>query len=198
MKKQLLLLAVLLVSASAFAQKFGYVDADFILTKMPAYEKAQQNIDESAKKWEEDIAKRFEAVEKLRKELQAEEVLLTDEMKTERKSEIDKLFKEAADYQKKIFGYKGLFFSRQQELMKPAQEELHKALEKVARKNKLQCIFSNTEGLTILYIEPRHDYTEEILKELGLAEEQQVPEEKSTPPNNNPPTNNRPTPKKNN
>jgi outer membrane protein len=183
MKKLFIVLGIVLCAIPAFAQKFGYVDADFILSKMPSYQKSQQDIEQAAQKWEEDIRKKFEAVEKLRKDLQAEELLLTEEMKAERLEEINKLYKEAADYQKKIFGYKGLFFSRQQELMKPAQEELHKALEKVVRKNKLQFIFSNTEGLTILYAEPRHDYTEEVLEVLGLKEEKQAPEEKTTTPN---------------
>lgn len=163
----------------SYAQKFGYIDAEFVLKKMDAYQKAEQNIAESASKWQEDIDKRNTEVEKLRKEYLAQEILLTDEMKAEKKAEIQKKEDEARDMQKKIFGYQGLFFSRQQELIKPAMEELYKAVEKVARKNKLQFMFTNTEGLTVIYAEPRHDYTQEVLKELGLDEEnKENPEQK--------------------
>lgn len=166
-----------------YAQKFGYVDADFILKKMQSYEKAQVNIQESSAKWEADIEKKFAAVEAMEKKYLAEEILLTEEMKAERKTEIKKFKDEAREYQKKVFGYQGLFFTRQKELLKPAMEELHKAIEKVSRQNKLQFVFSNTEGLTILYAEQRHDYTEEVMKELGLIEPEKSPEGQ---PNNNP------------
>ena len=166
-----------------YAQKFGYVDADFILKKMESYEKAQANIQESSAKWEADIDKKFAAVEEMEKKYLAEEILLTEEMKTERKAEIKKFKDEAREYQKKVFGYQGLFFTRQKELLKPTLEELHKAIDKVAKQNKLQFVFSNTEGLTILFAEPRHDYTEEVMKVLGLIEPEKKPEDQ---PNNNP------------
>lgn len=179
MNKFFLLILGFILSQEVFAQKFGYVDADFILKKLPAYQKAEQNISEAASKWQEEIDKRQEEIEKLRKEFQAQEILMTDEIKAEKKAEIDKKANAARETQKKIFGYQGQFFTRQQELMKPAQEELYKAVEKVARKNKLQFIFTNTEGLTILYAEPRHDYTQEVLELLGLKEEQsENPEQK--------------------
>jgi outer membrane protein len=166
-----------------YAQKFGYVDADFILKKMVSYEKAQANIQESSAKWEADIDKKFAAVEEMEKKYLAEEILLTEEMKTERKAEIKKFKDEAREYQKKVFGYQGLFFTRQKELLKPTLEELHKAIENVARKHKLQFVFSNTEGLTMLYAEQRHDYTEEVLEALGIKKPDEKPEDQ---PNNNP------------
>jgi outer membrane protein len=160
----------------AYSQKFGYVDADFILSKMESYQKAQQNIDEAAKKWEEDVQKKFAQVEKMRKVYLAEEVLLTEDMKDERQKEIDKVDMEARDYQRKIFGYKGQLATRQAELLKPAQEELHKALQKFARKEKLQVVFNNADALAILYVEERHDYTEELLNFMGLGEKKPNPE----------------------
>ena len=161
-----------------FAQKFGYIDDEFVLSKMPAYQKVQQNLDESRKRWEEEVQKRFASVEKLRKDFQAQEILLTEEMKDERSKEIEKLDLEARTEQTKIFGFEGQFFMRQKELLKPVQEELHKALNKLARDEKLQIILSNSQGVTILYMEPRHDYTEQLLKQMGLAEEKTAPNEK--------------------
>lgn len=164
------------MSIPCFGQKFGYIDADYILSQMPSYQKAQQDIQESASKWQEDIENRMAAVDKLKEKFKAEEILLTEEMRKERNDEIGKKEKEIRDYQKKIFGFQGLFFTRQQELMKPAREELNKSVEKVARREKIQILFSNSEGLTIIYAEPRHDYTEEVLQELGLLEPEENPE----------------------
>jgi outer membrane protein len=186
--RYLFLILLCAVALPTYSQKFGYVDADFVLSKMPSYQKAQQNIDEAAKKWEEDVQKKFSQVEKLRKVYQAEEILLTTDMKEERLKEIEKADLEARDYQRKIFGHKGQLFTRQAELIKPAQEELHKALQKLARKEKLQVILNNSEALAILYIEERHDYTEEVLNILGLGEQKQNPEGKGD--------DNSPTPKK--
>ncbi len=174
--RYLLFLWACLCTLPAYSQKFGYVDADFILSKMESYQKAQQNIDEAAKKWEEDVQKKFAQVEKMRKVYLAEEVLLTEDMKDERQKEIDKVDMEARDYQRKIFGYKGQLATRQAELLKPAQEELHKALQKFARKEKLQVVFNNADALAILYIEERHDYTEELLNFMGLGEKKPNPE----------------------
>ena len=190
--RYLLFILLCALALPAHSQKFGYVDADFILSKMPSYQKAQQNIDEAAKKWEEDVQKKFASVDKLRKSYQAEEVLLTDDMKEERLKEIEKADLEARDYQRKIFGYKGQLYTRQQELIKPAQEELHKALQKFARQEKLQVIFNNSEALSILYIEERHDYTEEVLKSMELSENKGNPENKGDAPKDVP----KETPKK--
>lgn len=163
----------------SFAQKFGYVDSDFVLNQMPSYQKAKQEISEAAQKWETDIRDKNAKVQKIKEDFRSEELLLTDEMREERSKEIEKLENEIRDLHQKYFGKDGLFFTRQLELTKPAQEELYKAIEKIARKNKLQFVFSNTEGLTILYAEPRHDYTEEVLAELGLGENEELesPEE---------------------
>jgi outer membrane protein len=176
---------------TSWAQKFGFVDADFVLKKLASYEKAQANIQEAATRWQVDIDKKFTAVEDKRAEYLAEEVLLTEEMKLEKKAEIKKMDEEAREYQKKIFGYQGLFYTRQQELLKPAIEELHKAIAKISQKNKIQIMLSNSGGLTILYTETRHDYTEEVMKELGLLEAEKAPEAN---PNNKQPNNNVKTP----
>jgi outer membrane protein len=154
-----------------FAQKFGYIDADYVMRKMPEYDKAQQNLEQAAQKWRDEIQKIYKKSEKLKTDFLSEELLLTDEMKKERQEEIQKIEEEARMMQNKTFGFQGQYYTRQTELLKPVLETLNKAIEKVARKNKLQVVFSNTEGLTILYAEPRHDYTEELLEELGLKED---------------------------
>lgn len=178
-KHVVVLVFSLFLGYSAQAQKFGYVDSDFVLNQMPSYQKARQEISEAAQKWETDIREKNAKVQKVKEDFRAEELLLTDEMREERTKEIEKMENEVRDLHQKYFGKDGLLFTRQLELTKPAQEELYAAVQKVARKNKLQFVFSNTEGLTILYAEPRHDYTEEVLAELGLGENAELenPEE---------------------
>ena len=173
MNKSFVLLVLWLgISTSGFAQKFGYVDSDFILNQMPSYQKAKQEVSESAQKWETDIRDKNAKLQKVKDDFHSEELLLTEEMRTERAKEIEKMENEIRDLHQKYFGKDGLLFTRQLELTKPAQEELYKAIQKIARKNNLQFVFSNTEGLTILYAEPRHDYTEEVIEELGLNEDE--------------------------
>jgi outer membrane protein len=178
MKKLILLILLGGCLQSATAQKFGYIDADFILKQMPAYQKAQSDVSEASTKWQDDLTQKWDKIRTKETEYEKEKILLTDEMKKEREEEIEKLKKEAMEIQKKIFGFQGLFHTRQQELMKPALDELNKAVQTIARKNRLQFVFSNTEGLTIIYAEPTHDYTEEVLEELGLTEEEENPEKK--------------------
>jgi outer membrane protein len=169
----------LFVSFSASAQAFGYIDADFILKQMPSYQKAQKEILEAAAKWREDIEKKNNVLQEKRGAYEAEKPLLTSEMIEEKEKELEEEAKRVQDMQQQIFGYEGLYFSRQQELIKPAQEELFNAVQKVARKKSLQFIFTNSQGLTIIYAEPRHDYTEEVLEELGLKEDPENPENKN-------------------
>lgn len=160
-----------LLFVNLFAQKFGYVDSDFVMKKMPNYEKAQSNLDNAAKKWQEDIQKIIQKADKLKSDFLSEELLLTDELKKEKQEEIKKIEEEARQLQNRTFGNDGQYDTRRKELLKPVMEEMYKAIEKMARKNKLQIVLSNTEGLTVLYAEPRHDYTEEVLEELGLKQD---------------------------
>ncbi len=163
-------LGLFLINMQLFAQKFGYVDSEFVMKKMPSYEKAQVNLQNAAKKWQEDIQKTTQKIDKLKTDYLSEELLLTDELKKEKQEEIKKIEEEARQLQNRTFGYEGQYDMRRKELLKPVLEEMSKAIEKMARKNKLQIVFSNAEGLTVLYAEPRHDYTEEVLEELGLKE----------------------------
>jgi outer membrane protein len=153
----------------AFAQKFGYVDSEFILSKMPAYTAAQKEVDKLSENWQKDIEARYKDIDKMYKSYQAEEVLLTEEMKKKRQNEIVEKEKEVKEYQKKIFGFEGQLFKKRQELIKPVQDEVYEAIEKVAKQKQLQIIFDKSGGLVMLYTNPVHDYTEYVLEALGLA-----------------------------
>ena len=174
MKKFLFIfIAGLLLSSASQAQKFGYIDSNFILTKMPAYGKAQKELDKYAETWQKEIETMHQGVEKMKQDYKAEEVLLTDEMKQKRLAEIAKKETEVRDYQRKIFGYEGMMFKRRQDLIRPIQDEVFTAVEKVAKAKQLQIVFDKSGDLVMIYTNPVHDYTEYVLEELGLASDKQ-------------------------
>lgn len=154
----------------ATAQKFGYFDSEFVLSKMPEYGKAQGEIDQLAAAWQKEIEDMQQKVDELYRVYQAEQVLLTEEMKQERLEAIKKKENELKDYQKKVFGYGGLYFLKKQELIKPLQDKVFDAVEKVAKSNRLAFMFDKSAELVIVYTDPRHDYTDFVLEELGLGD----------------------------
>ncbi len=161
---------VLFANSYTFAQKFGYVDSDYILSKMPEYSQAQAEIDKLSQQWETEIKEMYLKVEEAEAELKAEEILLTQEMKDEREVEIDEMWAEVKDYQKKVFGFEGLFFLKKKELIKPIQDAVFEAVEVVAKNNRLQIVFDKSGDLVMIYTDPIHDYTDYVLEELGLGD----------------------------
>jgi outer membrane protein len=166
------LIAVFLAFGLNFAnaQKFGYIDSDFILNKMPDYAKAQGEIEQLSSAWQKEIEDMQRKVEGLYSTFQAEQVLLTEAMKQERLDEIKKKENELKEYQKKVFGFGGLFFLKKQELIKPLQDKVFDAASKVAKANRLAIIFDKAGELVMIYTDPRHDYTDFVLEELGLGD----------------------------
>lgn len=190
MKKVVFLfLSMVFLGQFAYAQKFGYVDSEFILSKMPAYAAAQREVDKLSENWQKDIENRYKEIDKLHKSYQAEEVLLTEEMKKKRQREIEAQEKDIKEYQKRIFGFEGQLFRKRQELVKPVQDEVYDAIEKVAKQRQLQIVFDKSGGLVMLYTNPVHDYTEYVLEALGLASS-----EKNAPGANRPVVNAADTP----
>lgn len=164
----------LLVAApqAAEAQKFGYVDSEFIMGKMPAYAQAQQELNTLSGNWQKDIEAQKKDLDKLYRNYQAEEVVLTEPMKKKRQDEILKKEQDIKAYSNKIFGFEGQLFKKRQELTKPVQDQVFEAIEKVAKKKQLAIVFDKSGDLTMLYTNPVHDYTEFVLEELGLASEE--------------------------
>ena len=162
------LLCAVCVSIPAKAQKFGYVDSEFILGKMPEYQKALSEIDKFADKWSKDIQDKYVDIERLQKAYQAEEILLTEDMKRDRQRVLMEKEREAREYNNKVFGYQGLLFEKKKELIKAPMEQIHRALEKVAAQKKLDFIFDKASDFVMLYTNPRHDYTDYVMEELGL------------------------------
>ena len=172
-KLKVLLFAFFLVNLT-FAQKFGYVDTQYILEKMPEYKEAQAEIQKLATGWEKEIQDLYQEVEQMEVDLRAEEVLLTKEMWEERNTEIERNWKEAQEYQQSIFGFDGLYFLKKKELVKPIQDQVFESVERVAKNNRLQIVFDKSGDLVMIYTDPIHDYTDFVLEDLGLVENQSV------------------------
>jgi outer membrane protein len=152
------------------AQRFGYVDTDFILNKMPEYKKAQDEISQLSEAWEKEVHDMAKKIEGMYSAYQAEQVLLTDDMKKERTTAIQKKEAEMKEYQKKVFGFGGLYFLKKQELNKPIQDKVWDAVDKVAKQNNLAIVFDKAGELVMIYTDPRYDYTDFVLDELGLGD----------------------------
>ena len=163
-------LCALLASSSVFGQKFGYINTEYILNKMPEYQEAQGEIDQLATQWQSEIQGMQQEVDNMYSELNAVEVLLTAEMRRERNETIQQKEQTLKEYQQKVFGFEGLYYLKKQELVKPIQEQVFEAVEKVAEENKLQIVFDKSGDLVMIYTNPIHDYTDYVLDELGLGE----------------------------
>ena len=135
MKKVGIIVAVLMMTLGANAQKWGYIDATYILKAMPEYDEVQQELDKVSQQWQEEIAGMRLEVQSLYDAYQTEEVLLTEEMKEERMATIKEKEEISQEYHRKVFGYEGLFFLKKKELLKPVQDQLFDAVEKVAKEN---------------------------------------------------------------
>ena len=155
----------------AEAQKFGYIDTDYILAQMPEYKEAQTEIGQLSKSWQSEIQQQYKEIAGMYNELQAEEVLLTQEMKEERLAEIKIKEEEVKEYNSKVFGYEGLFFLKKKELMKPVLESVFEATEKVSKAHRIQFMFDKAADMVMIYTDPIHDYTDYVLEELGYGDE---------------------------
>lgn len=169
MKKQFLLLAAwFVVSASvAVAQKYCYVDTQYILDNITEYKSAQQQLDQLSVTWQKEIEAKYAFIDKLYRDFQAEQILLTDEMKKKRENEIIEKEKEAKEFQKQKFGFEGELYRKKQELVKPIQDKIFNAIKKMATDQSYAVVFDKSSDLIMLYANPKYDKSDDILNALG-------------------------------
>lgn len=169
MKKILFTLLLVASAAVASAQRFAYVDTEYILGNVPEYNDAQKQLDELSKSWQTDIENKLKEVDQMYKDYQKEQVLLTEEMRTQRQKQIEDKEKAAKDLQKQRFGYQGDLFKKRQELVKPIQDKVYDAVQKVAVSKGYDAIFDKSSGVTMLYASNKLDASDDVLKQLGYA-----------------------------
>ena len=170
MKKVLLLGVIMLgVVNLAIAQKYAYVDTQYILDNVPAYSEAQTKLDEFALKWQEEIEQKYNLLAKKRQALQAEEILLPEEIKTEKQASILKLETEAKELQKKYFGVNGMLFQKRSELIKPIQDDIFEAIQEISDEKKYAFVFDKANQSTLLFADPKYNISDLVLRKMDIS-----------------------------
>jgi outer membrane protein len=169
MKKLVIYVLLSFVCHTAvYSQKIGYCDMEYIVSKMPEYQKAKEEMNSFSEKWAKEIKDKFAEVDRKQREFMAEEILLTEDIKKRKQEEINRIEKEARDYNNRIFGMDGVLFEKKKELMKPIMEKIQRAADKVSIQKRVDFMFDKSGGVSMIYTNPRHDYTDYIMEELGL------------------------------
>ena len=168
MKKSLLVFGFLVTALFGAAQKYAVVDTRYILDKMPEYRNAQQQLDVMAATWQQQIDSMQTALDRLYREFDAEQVMLTAELKKRKEDQLFNKEKELRDLQRKRFGFEGDLFRKRQELVKPVQDKVYNAIQKLAASRGYDFVLDKSEGITIIFADPKLDKSEEVLKELGI------------------------------
>ena len=169
--KKIIITAVLLFFSVVMvnAQKFAYVDSQYILDNLPEYTEAQAQLDEVSATWQKEIEAKFAEVDKMYQDFQAQAVLLPEEMKKKKEQEIVDKEKETKNLEKQRFGQNGDLMKKRQELVKPIQEKVYNAIQEIATNNNYAVIFDKAGALTILFASPKYDISDEVLDNLGTA-----------------------------
>jgi outer membrane protein len=168
MKKSGVLIALfVLTSAMAIAQKYAFVDSEYIRKNIPAFTIAQEQLDKLSQQWEKEISDGYAVVEQMYKSYQSEAVLLSQDMKTKREETIITKEKEMKALQNKYFGMEGDLFKKREELVKPIQDEILKAIKEIAVEGSYAVIFDTAAGGNILFANPKFDLSDQVLEKLG-------------------------------
>ena len=167
MKKIKFLILFFVITNYSLAQKFAYVDTDYILAKIPEYNQAQDKLDNYSKGWQEEIEITMQKIEKMYRSYQSEQILLTEEMKSAREDMIFAEEKKVQDLQIKYFGPEGMLFSKRQELIKPIQDKIYDAIQQIATNNKYSVIFDSSSDLIMLYTNNNLDKSDKVLELMG-------------------------------
>jgi outer membrane protein len=169
MKKVILIVCFTLFAFTAsFAQRFAYVDSDYILKHMPEYASAQKQLSSLSDQWQKEVDSRFAEIDRLYKAYQADQVLLTPDMKKRREAEIVDKEKAAKDFQRQKFGPDGELSQKSTAVIKPIQDRVAKAVQGVAEADNLDMIFDKNSEVIMLFANPRYDKSDDVIKRLGL------------------------------
>ncbi|MDP5172451.1 MAG: OmpH family outer membrane protein [Bacteroidia bacterium] len=173
MMKKIFVTMTLLVAGLSFAlaQKTGYVDTDYILNQIPEYKTAQDEVERISQQWQKELEKKYQDIERLYAEYQAQEVLLPEDVKQRKQEEIFAAEREAKEYREQKFGYDGELFALQEAKVRPIQDKVFSAVEKIAQRKRLDFIFDKAGGVTWLYTNALYDASDEVLTELGYGKE---------------------------
>jgi outer membrane protein len=169
MKKLFLLVACsFLFVAFSQAQRYAVIDTKYILDKMPEYKTAQKQLDDVAAGWQKEIDAMQQELDKMYKDFDAEQVMLSDELKKKREDQLFVKEKTLRDLQRQRFGFEGDLFKKRQELIKPVQDKVYNAVQKLAVQRGYDFILDKSEGITVIFADPKLEKSDDVLKELGV------------------------------
>lgn len=165
------ILSILLIAGfatMASAQRYCIIDSKYILEKMSDYKDAQTKLDNLSKTWQTEVDNRMAEVDRMYKAYQAERAMLSDDMRKKREDEITTKEKAAKDLQKQYFGYEGELFKHREELVKPIQDRVYNAVQKMATQHAYDLVLDKAGGVTMFYADPKLDKSDDVLKILGI------------------------------
>ncbi len=173
-RKNILLFVFIASSFIVSAQRFAYVNTDYILGNIPEFKQAQDEIDKLSTDWKTEVEKQQKEIDNLYRTFQNEQYLLTDEQKKSKIQDIEDRERALKEYQKQKFGYEGDLFKKRQELIKPIQDQVYNEIEKLARERGYDFIFDKASSTTILFADIKNDKSDDILRGLGYTPSQKA------------------------
>ena len=169
MKKIVFIAVVMLAAFASHAQgRYAIIDTKYILDKLPEYRDAQKRLDDIAIEWQREIDNMQTELDKMYRDFEAEAVMLTDDLKKKREDQLFVKEKALRDLQRKRFGFEGDLFRKRQELVKPVQDKVYNAIQKLAQQRSYDFILDKSEGITVIFADPKLDKSEDVLRELGI------------------------------
>ncbi len=169
MKKLLFALCLFMsVAFTSTAQRYAIIDSRYILEKLPEYKESQTKLDQFSTQWQQEIEKKQADLDRMYKDYDAEQVMLTDVLKKKRQDELYNREKEVRDLQKRRFGFEGDLFRKRQELIKPIQDRVYITIQKLAVERSYDFILDKSEGITVIFADPKLDRSDDVLKYLGV------------------------------
>ena len=157
-----------LASLAVNAQRYAIIDSKYILDKVPEYKEAQKKLDNFSELWQKELDQRQAAMDKMYKDYDAEQVMLTEVLKKKREDELYNKERELRDLQKRRFGFEGDLFKKRQELIKPIQDRVYNAIQKLAVEKLYDFILDKSEGITVIFADPKLDKSDDVLRNLGV------------------------------
>lgn len=169
MRKYFLICILFFACSGAFAQKFAYVDTEYILKHLPDYKSALNQLNVLSGQWQQQVDNNFVEIDKMYKAYQADQVLLTEDMRKRRENDIIEKEKAAKEFQRKIFGPEGELFQSRTKLLGPIQDNVTKVIAEVAKTKLLDFIFDkSSEATMMIYASSSYDVSNDVIKRLGF------------------------------
>lgn len=149
------------------AQKYCYIDTDYLFSQIPDYASAQKKLDDLSTMWQEELQRQWTSIDEMKANFEADKILLPDDMKSSRQDQINRAIETAREFQNSKFGVEGDLFKKRVELIQPIQEKLYNAVKEYAEEGRYAFIFDISDQSTLLFANPSYDKSSQILKLMG-------------------------------